>query len=175
MAFFDWLRRRLGGGDERVPGRRVRSAPRTLEEVAALVEREGLKERWVDIQRLVRPCVYLELEACDPVTVTAEHSFLGGGFASLRRGEEWPAVDGRPLDPLARIRLSEAAAHDRDGMLPRSGALTFWYSIEEQPWGGSAEDARYVRVTFTPQDAPLERRELPGAAAGKEGKRPPLR
>jgi uncharacterized protein YwqG len=167
MGFFDWWRQRFKvQRQEDLPESRVRTAPRTMEEVVALAERKGLRERWKDLEKLARPTVYLEGEPCDPRTITREHSFLGGGVAFLRPGEEWPAADGRPLDPLARIRLSAAAVQDRSGLLPRSGVLTFWYDVEEQPWGLYPEDARYVRVTFARDDEAVERRERPGFEAG---------
>ncbi len=72
------------------------------------------------------------------------------------------------MEPLASIRLADAAACDASGLLPRRGRLTFWFDMEEQPDGILPEDRSGFRVTYTADDvAPLERRSPPALTWAK--------
>jgi uncharacterized protein YwqG len=170
VGFFERLRK-VFGGDPGEKGPEEVVVPKqisTLAELRAAAEKRGLGHRWASIQGLVRPCVRVTGERVDPGSITATASFFGGGFAYLRTGEEWPRSEQGPLEPLARVRLSDAAIHDGSGMLPRAGVLTFWYDMEAQTWGYDPEDAKNFRVTFLPEDAVVERREMPGRGAKDE-------
>jgi len=58
-----------------------------------------------------------------------------GGLPLLPSGFEWPRSGARPLDFLLQIDCVEVAAIDGHGMMPTSGLLTFFYDLENQPWG----------------------------------------
>jgi len=162
MGFFERLRKVFGEGPE-PDGVPALPPIRTLEELRAAAERRGLGHRWETIQGLVRPCVQVKSERVDAESITAADSFLGGGFAYLRAGEEWPRSDRGPLEALARLRMSEVSPHDQSGMLPKSGVLTFWYDMELQTWGFDPGDVKNFRVTFLPENAAVERRAMPGS------------
>lgn len=58
-----------------------------------------------------------------------------GGAPELPADVEWPAHDGKRLDFLARIELTELHATVPIEWLPPSGALLFFYDAQGQPWG----------------------------------------
>jgi uncharacterized protein YwqG len=57
-----------------------------------------------------------------------------GGHPGLPAGV-WPSHQGTPLGFMARLSLAEIHAVERISWLPESGALLFFYDVEEQPWG----------------------------------------
>ncbi len=72
--------------------------------------------------------------------------FLGN--PDVWEGFQWPAitVDGEEYDLtfLCQINCAEAAPFDRDGILPRTGMLYFFYDLDEMPWEPSDPDAARV-------------------------------
>ena len=94
-----------------------------------------------------------------PSDASTSRSRLGGNLL-LPRGYEWPYSQERPLDFLLQIDLAEIKQFDPTGVLPSSGLLTFFYDLEEQPWGydPSALDGFYVELIA---DESLVRFEAP--------------
>jgi len=58
-----------------------------------------------------------------------------GGLASLPPDVAWPTHNGRRLEFLARLSLPELQRALPLSWLPESGALLFFYDLDEQPWG----------------------------------------
>ena len=58
-----------------------------------------------------------------------------GGEPLLPEGFSWPHSNTRELDFLLQIDLSEIAQLNSSSLLPKSGVLSFFYDIENQPWG----------------------------------------
>lgn len=95
-----------------------------------------------------------------------------GGNPYLPHDFKWPYYNGegydgvkknRPLSFLAQISLDEIRPLDKDGKLPDSGMLYFFYEIESMKWGFDPEDEGCARVYyfektegFTETNAPKE-------------------
>ncbi|MBV8657929.1 MAG: DUF1963 domain-containing protein [Burkholderiales bacterium] len=63
-----------------------------------------------------------------------------GGMPSLPAGVEWPHSNGKPLAFLARVSLGDVIRTLPIEWLPASGALLFFYDVDEQPWGIDPKD-----------------------------------
>lgn len=84
-----------------------------------------------------------------------------GGLPALPANVEWPTHKGRPLDFLLQVNLSDVSQHDSECRLPPTGLLSFFYDLENQPWGYDPADLVGFHVIFT-QDSPfMETREVP--------------
>lgn len=72
--------------------------------------------------------------------------FLGN--PDVWEGFEWPAIscDGENYDLtfMCQINCAEAAPFDKDGILPKTGMLYFFYDLDEMPWEPSDPDAARV-------------------------------
>lgn len=73
-----------------------------------------------------------------------------GGTPGLPPGMAWPIRSGKPLGFLARIDLPELHNAMPIPWLPASGALLFFYDIEEQPWGFDPKDRGGWAVIHVP-------------------------
>src|SRR5262245_31854681 len=63
-----------------------------------------------------------------------------GGSPSLPAGLVWPERNGAPLNFMARLSLAELHRALPVEWLPPSGALLFFYDVEDQPWGFDPKD-----------------------------------
>jgi uncharacterized protein YwqG len=81
----------------------------------------------------------------------------GSGRSHLGGTAELPAGTPRPsLALIAQLYLEELAPFDREGLLPRSGSIVFFYDDEEQPWGFDPADRDGASAVFVPDGAPTE-------------------
>ena len=62
-----------------------------------------------------------------------------------------------PIDFLLQINLAEASPLDQTGSLPKSGLLSFFYDLKEQPWGYDPKRLDGFLVHYAPADVPLVR------------------
>ncbi|TCI50859.1 DUF1963 domain-containing protein [Exiguobacterium sp. SH1S21] len=75
-----------------------------------------------------------------------------GGYPDLSNAADHPGED---LTFLAQFRLSDFVGYESVTALPKDGLLSFFYNLEEQPWGD--KDERHLwRVVYT-EDTDLER------------------
>ena len=58
-----------------------------------------------------------------------------GGRPLLPVGFSWPRSHKRVLDFVVQVDLAEITGFAPSGILPTSGLLTFFYDLENQPWG----------------------------------------
>lgn len=58
-----------------------------------------------------------------------------GGIPDLPLDFQWPTYDRSPIDFLLQVNVTQASALDETGLLPKSGLLSFFYDLKEQPWG----------------------------------------
>ncbi len=93
-----------------------------------------------------------------------------GGMPDLPEGFSWPYFTGtdfdgvtasRPLAFLAQFNLGEVAPHDRDGRLPGSGMLYFFYEAHTILWGFDPADRGCARVFYVKENAKLTRKNFP--------------
>ncbi len=71
------------------------------------------------------------------------------GNASLPAEFEWPCNNGRPIELILQVDLAEVAPFDAQGKLPASGLLTFFFDMEEQPWGFDPKDSQGFMVLYS--------------------------
>lgn len=79
-----------------------------------------------------------------------------GGLPSVPKGFKWPyyetdylndgIVKERPLAFLAQFDCSDFAKFDKDNLLPHTGVLAFFYSLESECWGFDPKDKGCSRV-----------------------------
>ena len=78
------------------------------------------------------------------------------------KGEAFDGVDKeRPLSFLAQINLRDVSQYDEEGILPKSGILSFFYEYMTMKWGFSPEDKGSARVYYFPEETVLCRMSLP--------------
>ena len=79
------------------------------------------------------------------------------GAPDIFDGFEWPTieVDGEEYDLsfIGQINLAEATKFDKDGVLPKTGMLYFFYDLDEMPHDPS--DANACRVIYHESDDDL--------------------
>lgn len=96
-----------------------------------------------------------------------------GGCPDVPKGFEWPVfetdtyddsqVKQRPLAFLAQFDCAQLAKLDRDGLLPQTGVLSFFYELDSQRWGYDPKDRGCARVFWF--EGSLERGEFPAELA----------
>ena len=124
----------------------------------------------------------IRLEMGDPV---------GGGIGATRFGGApdvpagfvWPTfetatygddeVKARPLAFLAQFNCAQLAPLDREGLLPKTGLLAFFYELDSQRWGFDPADAGCARVRWFEDLSGLKRAEFP-AGLGEDFRLPAL-
>ena len=80
-----------------------------------------------------------------------------GGAPGLPAGAAWPSHKGARLGFLARLSLAELHAVQSISWLPESGALLFFYDVEQQPWGyDPADRGRWAVMHVDDLAAPAE-------------------
>jgi len=90
-----------------------------------------------DVAVLVEPLTAPAIHLVKTAAASRSHF---GGTPNLPQGTAWPERNGKRLGFLARLSLSELhGAHSID-WLPNTGALLFFYDMEEQTWGFDPKD-----------------------------------
>ena len=94
-----------------------------------------------------------------------------GGKPAVPADFEWCCYEGklygeeesknRPLSFLAQINLKDIAGLDAEGLLPKSGILSFFYELETMTWGYDPADKGSARVFYFPDEAVLSPAEFP--------------
>jgi hypothetical protein len=113
--------------------------------VEALAEYD-LQEVADSVISAARPQWFLSvMDICD--TPSAGLTRIGGD-PDLPDGTAWPASSSGPLSFLAQINMSDLP-NGREGALPATGLLSFFYDIERQPWG--SEPTESPRVSRRPR------------------------
>ena len=93
-----------------------------------------------------------------------------GGKPDLPQGVEWPYFEGIwfdgakkkfPLSFIAQINCKEVHPFDREGKLPSSGMLYFFYEIVTMNWGLKPEDRGSARVIYCPEEKELVATDFP--------------
>lgn len=115
-----------------------------LQSIKQFIDQHGL-EQGDDILAAFTKRVNLKLE---PRT-TREEVAIGhskfGGYPDLLSVSDHP---GENLTFLAQFRLSDFAGFESVEALPKEGMLSFFYDLDEQPWG-DADERHLWRVLYT--------------------------
>ncbi len=96
--------------------------------LAALAKKAGLEHRWPEIEALARLGIQLMVKA----TKSAPKGVLSrfGGSPDLPASVAWPEHGRKPLAFVAQILLSDVAALDVEGVLPKKGLLSFFAQLD---------------------------------------------
>ncbi len=96
-----------------------------------------------------------------------------GGMPDLPADFVWPeyagidyrddTVKSRPLSFLAQINLKDVAAYDSEGLLPKTGLLSFFYEVISMTWGFKPGDQGSAKVCYFPEGTELVSTHLPEA------------
>ena len=96
------------------------------------------------LPKLTKPAIGLTFQAGEPVAIGGSKF---GGCPHVPKEFLWPTdQNGRPLSFLAQFQCKELAAFDQSGLLPKTGLLSFFYDLEEQPWGYDPESRGSAKV-----------------------------
>lgn len=115
------------------------------------------------VQKLCRNTIIMETDDDVP---GADQSKIGGR-PYLPADFVWPTFfDGeadiaRPLSFFCQINLSESRLYDRDGLLPKTGMLSFFYDCEAFRWGFDPGDAGAAQVFYFEDLTDCAPREIP--------------
>jgi len=97
-----------------------------------LLQQHDLDRIETILDHFMKPAIAFHLE--DIAARKASRSKLGGS-PLVPKGFVWPLSSERELDFLLQIDLADIRQLDPIGALPSSGVLTFFYDLENQPWG----------------------------------------
>ena len=122
-----------------------------------------------DLRPLVAPLVIPAVVVRESRAPSRSHL---GGEPHLPPDVPWPDRNGRRLELLARISLPELQQALSVPWLPASGALLFFYDVEEQPWGFDPKDrGGWAVIHVADLPSPVAVDEVPGTREGILGAR----
>lgn len=94
-----------------------------------------------------------------------------GGRPAVPEGFVWPYFEGvgfgdsnpknRPLSFMAQINLKDIIPMDKEGLLPDTGILAFFYEMNTQTWGFDPKDNGSAKVYYFPDETDLHLEEIP--------------
>jgi uncharacterized protein YwqG len=107
------------------------------------------------------PCVYLNPGASD----SALQRTRLGGSPFMPRDARWPRSDRGPLSFVGQLDFGELfEVHRGQAELPDAGILSFYYDVEEQPWGYDPGHAAGFALLYEPERARAIEVEPPDGA-----------
>lgn len=94
-----------------------------------------------------------------------------GGKPDVPKDFEWCYFEGedymegelksRPLSFMAQFDLSEISQYDTEGLLPKTGLLSFFYECESAKWGYDPKDRGCARVYYFEDISELSSADFP--------------
>lgn len=94
-----------------------------------------------------------------------------GGVPDVPDGFAWPTfktttydddeMKERPLSFLAQFNCTDISTLDKEGLLPKTGLLSFFYEVDSQRWGFDPKDAGCTRVFWFEDITMLRIAEVP--------------
>ena len=93
-----------------------------------------------------------------------------GGKPAVPADFIWPRYKGegfdgvtmeRPLTFMAQVNLKDVAMYDEEGLLPKTGVLSFFYELITMKWGFEPEDRGCAKVYYFPEDVILKQMDIP--------------
>lgn len=125
------------------------------------------------LKTMYRNVISLHFEG-EPTLQIGETRF--GGQPDVPSGFVWPtfetatyeddAVKPRPLSFLAQFNCAGLAPLDLEGLLPKSGLLSFFYEADSQRWGFDPKDAGCAKVYWFEDTSSLSPAEFPDELSG---------
>jgi uncharacterized protein YwqG len=130
------------------------------EKIYAVAVETGMERAYPVLEKFLEPAVTIGLSKAEPGQSLTGKSHLGGA-PDLPGDFQWPEHGERPLDFLIQVNCAEIVDFDLKGTLPRVGMLSFFYDLQEQPWGYDPEDQDGFRVVYFANIAVLGSRYIP--------------
>ena len=103
-----------------------------------------------------------------PTALTASRI---GGRPAVPEDFVWPYFEGagfgdsdpknRPLSFMAQINLKDVAPMDKEGLLPSTGVLAFFYEMNTQTWGFDPKDNESAKVYYFSDETVLHLEKIP--------------
>jgi uncharacterized protein YwqG len=107
---------------------------RALEEkMISLAHKHGVPHLVNGLRYALKPSIRMKASPQQEDEIPLGSSKLGG-MPDLPLAWRWPQIRGIHLPFIAQIRLSDVARYDIEGVLPRSGILSFFYDSEMHQW-----------------------------------------
>jgi uncharacterized protein YwqG len=128
-------------------------------EIERLLEKCEINRLKPFLEKYLLPCVGFDLKRF-PHQLPIGASKLGGE-PDLPGDFVWSENNGRPLDFLLQVNLSEASKLDKSGQLPTAGLLSFFYDLEDQPEGYDPKNLDGYKVVFSPSPDKLQKWAVP--------------
>jgi uncharacterized protein YwqG len=104
------------------------------------LEQYGLSQIEDVLHRFEKEAIAFKLRQPDDTFSTRSRL---GGRPILPAEYEWPTSNNRPLDFLLQIDLADLPPNE---LVPPSGLLTFFYDLDNQPWGFDPKELDGFRV-----------------------------
>nr|WP_122012350.1 YwqG family protein [Maliibacterium massiliense] len=125
-----------------------------------------------DLEALQRNAIHLRIQG---QASQGPGSTRFGGQPDVPDDFVWPTFEAegledgvmlrRPLSFLAQFNCADMAPLDKEGLLPRTGVLSFFYETVSQRWGFDPKDAGCARVYWFADEAALVPAAFPEALA----------
>jgi uncharacterized protein YwqG len=130
------------------------------EKAAAIAAETGLERVYPILKEFLESTLAFSLMKFEPGQALKGKSHQGG-MPDLPAGFQWPEHSGRPLDFLLQVNCAETAEFDLEIALPQAGLLTFFYDLEEQPWGYDPDDLDGYKVAYFEDSSDLWLHPIP--------------
>lgn len=123
------------------------------------MSKHGLDDVAPKIEQSIKPS--LLLRHVDPIAANEAVRSKLGGLPDLPSPDLWPRRGTKVLEFIGQIALDETSGQDVSGLLPKSGLLSFFYDVGQQPWGHSTDERTGWRVLYSEASQPTKRVEPP--------------
>ena len=134
-------------------------------EAESLIRQHAPERLQEQLIALLRPAIVLTATRADDAQIPVGTSKFGGA-PDVPGDFVWPMWNDKPLGFLAQINLEEVAPFDVDGLLPKSGLLSFFLGKLDYDWCYGPEDVGGWRVFYFPhfKDRQESRTEISSTA-----------
>jgi hypothetical protein len=121
-----------------------------LTALQAVFQTYGLERLASALTEYIQPAIRFELVPDVPDHLPISASSRVGGHPELPPLAPWPIWKNGPLSFIAQINLADVALYSPAATLPTTGLLSFFYDLEEQPWGYDPHNLGGFRVLYVP-------------------------
>lgn len=126
--------------------------------LARLAVEHGLESHVDTLRRYLLPCVGFDVLPGGCKDAVGESRL--GASPDVPNDFVLPTAKGKPLDFLLQLNLEELPRHGLSERLPATGVLSFFYDLNEQPWGFDPKELDGFRVFHFPDHSRLQRVEI---------------
>lgn len=159
--FFSWISSKDKDGKELNVGYVLEGEPQTMRDVKKLFKAFELQKYLDKIKPLIRPKIELTLIPAEESQFDTARSKIGGQ-PHLTKEQDYPKNEhGKSLSFIGQINFEEVAQHDKSGLLPKQGLVSFFYCADQEVWGFDPKDRQRFNVIYTENTDGLVKRDFP--------------